>query len=264
MQKIKAYIRMGVIDALEMRFQLMYWLYVNMAPLIVMSYLWFHIYAKKENIGGYTLSMMITYYLLTRLINRIISTYSEERIAKDIKDGRLNQYITRPISYIAYKFGERIGIRVINLIIVVPVYALAIWLLRDYFIFNLTIQNTAILLLNLALSLISFFLLAYIIGMMAFFMVETHALNGLKEQVVSVMSGYLFPLSLLPGTLQNIFKLLPFYYYYNFPMQVYFGQLSLTEMATGLIIQALWVIALYVMSEIMWHRGTKNYEATGI
>lgn len=264
MQKIKAYIHIGVIDALEMRFQLLYWLYVNMTPIIVMSYLWLHIYAKKENIGGYTLSMMITYYLLTRLINRIISTYSEERIAKDIKDGRLNQYITRPISYIAYKFGERIGIRVINLIIVLPVYAVAIWLLREYFILNLTIQNTMIITLNLMLSLVSFFLLAYIIGMMAFFMVETHALNGLKEQVVSVMSGYLFPLSLLPESLENIFKLLPFYYYYNFPMQVYFEKLSLQEMTIGLIIQVLWIIILYLTSEIMWSQGTKNYEATGI
>lgn len=264
MNKFIAYIRIGLVDGLEMRFQLLYWLYVNMAPILLMSYLWFHIYAKKENVGGYSLSMMITYYLLTRFINRIISTYSEERIAKEIKDGRLNQFIARPIDYLTYKFGERIGIRTINLLVVIPVYVLAAWILKDNIIVPLTLQNAAIIGLNLMLSIVSFFLLAYIIGMMAFFMVETHALNGLKEQITSIMSGYLFPLTLLPESLQYIFKLLPFSYYYHFPMQVYFNQLSGKEIIAGLAIQGTWIIISYLSARAIWHQGTKNYEATGI
>ncbi len=264
MNKFKAYIKIGVIDALEMRFQLVYWLYVNMAPIILMAYLWSNVYSKKDLIGGFSLNMMVTYYILTRLFNRIVSTYSEERIAKDIKDGQLNQFITRPISYISFKFGERIGIRIINLVIVIPIYAIMILFLKKYFIWQMTLLNFTIISINLFLSLTSFFLLAFIIGLMAFFMIETHSLNGLKEQVTGLMSGYIFPLSLLPPELQQIFKYLPFAYYYNFPMQVYFNQISTREMLLGLVIQSIWIVILYGICKLMWKKGTKNYEATGI
>ncbi len=264
MNKFTTYIKIGVLDALEMRFQLLYWLYVNMAPIIMMTYLWSHLYAQKGEIGGYSLNMMVTYYLVTRLINRIISTYAEERIAKDIKEGRLNQYITRPIDYMTYKFGERLGIRAVNLIIVIPIYMILMLILREYLIFNFDSITIIFLSINFFLSLILFFFLAFMIGMMAFFMVETHALNGLKDQVINLMSGYLFPLTLLPEKLQEIFSYLPFTYFYNFPMEVYFQRLTTIQIYQGLGIQCVWIIVFYLIAQLIWQQGTKNYEGIGI
>ena len=148
MNIFRSYIKIGVLDALEMRFQLLYWLYVNMAPILLMTFLWSQVYAHKPIIGGFSLNMMVTYYLLTRLINRIISTYSEERIAKDIKDGQLNQHITRPMNYITYKFGERLGIRAVNLIIVIPIYVILAIILRKYMIIELDAITTLYLSVN--------------------------------------------------------------------------------------------------------------------
>ena len=165
MNKFATYVKIGILDALEMRFQLLYWLYVNMAPIIMMTYLWSHLYGQKSDIGGYTLNMMVTYYLMTRLINRIISTYAEERIAKDIKEGRLNQYITRPIDYMTYKFGERIGIRAVNLLIVVPVYLPLMLILQKYLIF---LRSRNHRLLDNFFLLCSFSSLAFISAQMAF------------------------------------------------------------------------------------------------
>lgn len=264
MQKFIAYLKIGVLDALEMRFQLLYWLYVNMAPILLMTFLWTHIYGEKNAIGGFSLNMMVTYYFLTRFINRIISTYAEERIAKDIKEGQLNQYITRPIHYITYKFGERLGIRFINLLIVIPVYVVLMLILKEYIILNLSISTALFLGLNFFLSLVSYFFLANIIGMMAFFMIETHALNGLKDQLISIISGYMFPLALLPEIIQKIFSYLPFSYYYNFPLQIYFQKISTVQIYQGLIMQALWIVAFWLISIMIWRTGTKDYEGTGI
>ncbi len=264
MNKFATYIKIGTLDALEMRFQLLYWLYVNMAPIIMMTYLWSHLYAQKSDIGGYSLNMMVTYYLLTRLINRVISTYAEERIAKDIKEGRLNQYITRPIDYMVYKFGERLGIRAVNLLIVIPVYVILMLILQKYIIFNFNVTTIVFLSINFFLSLVLFFFLAFIIGMMAFFMVETHALNGLKDQVINVMSGYLFPLTLLPEKIQEVFSYLPFTYFYNFPMEVYFQRLTTAQIYQGLGIQLAWIVAFYLITQVIWRNGTRNYEGVGI
>ncbi len=264
MNIFRSYIKIGVLDALEMRFQLLYWLYVNMAPILLMTFLWSQVYAHKPIIGGFSLNMMVTYYLLTRLINRIISTYSEERIAKDIKDGQLNQHITRPMNYITYKFGERLGIRAVNLIIVIPIYVILAIILRKYMIIELDAITTLYLSVNFFLSLISYFFLACIIGMMAFFMLETHALNGLKDQLISIISGYMFPLSFLPESVQSVFAYLPFSYYYNFPLQIYFHKISPSQIYQGLGVQLIWITIFYGITLAIWRYGTKDYEGTGI
>lgn len=264
MKKFCAYIKIGVIDGLEMRFQLLYWLYINMAPIVLMVIVWLAVYQKQDTIKGYTLPMMITYYVVARFINRLISTYAEERIAKDIKDGQLNQYITRPIDYIVFKFGERIGIRAVNLIIVIPVYIAVALILRNYMVMPTTSINALFMTLNLIISQTSYVLLAVLLGMMAFFMVETHALFGIKDNVVNVISGYMFPLVLLPMPIQNILKYTPFEYYYHFPMQLYFNQLPAGEIARGFVVQLAWLVVFYIAARVIWRYGTRNYEAIGI
>ena len=92
MKKFIAYVRIGIVDGLEYRFQLTYWLYLNMIPIFLVLYLWLNVYQEKKLIGPYTLEMMMTYYILTKWINRFATTYSETRIAKDIKDGQLSPF----------------------------------------------------------------------------------------------------------------------------------------------------------------------------
>lgn len=263
MKKFLASIKIGIADGLEYRFQLLYWLTINMVPIILMIALWNAIYANKETFGQYTLPMMITYYVTTKLFNRLTTTYSEERIAKDIKDGNLNQFLTRPINYAVLKFGERIGIRLVNAIMYIPAYCLVFYLLRDTIVAPTSASALAIITAVLAINIFSHFLLARILGSTAFFMLETRALFGLKENVITLISGYMFPLFLFPELLQKILMLTPFPYYYYFPMQIYFGLLSKTEIIQGLTIQIFWMFALFFLGEIIWKKGLKKYEAVG-
>lgn len=264
MKKLSAYIRIGIVDGLEYRFQLTYWLYLNMIPILLMFYLWLTVYQEKEMIGKYNLNMMITYYVLTKLINRFTTTYSEGRIAKDIKDGNLNQFLTRPANYSVLKFGERLGIRLVNAAIFVPLYAIIIVLMQKYFIMPINFPALALIATNILVSIVSAFLMARILGFTAFFMLETHALFGLKDHVISLLSGFMFPLFLFPQWLEKILMYLPFPYYYYFPMEIYFGHLNVNEIARGFTIQFIWIFLLFFMGEWLWKKGIKNYEAVGI
>ena len=264
MKKFLAFIKIGMADGLEYRFQLTYWLLLNMIPMILMIALWSAIYGEKETFGPYSLAMMVTYYVTTKFINRITTTYSEGRIAKDIKDGNLNQFLARPMNYSMLKFGERLGIRVVNMIIFIPGYALAYLLLYKYIV--PPVDGIAIFLVtvNTLINIISHFLLARILGSAAFFMLETHALFGLKENVVMLASGYMFPIFLFPEVIQKILLLTPFPYYYYFPMQIYFGLLSQAEIIQGFTIQFLWMIALFLIGEWIWKKGLQRYEGVGV
>ncbi|MEK7544712.1 MAG: ABC-2 family transporter protein [Patescibacteria group bacterium] len=263
MKKFLASVQIGIADGLEYRFQLLYWLTINMVPIILMIALWSAIYAEKTIFGQYTLPMMITYYVITKLFNRLTTTYSEERIAKDIKDGNLSQFLTRPINYAVLKFGERMGIRIVNAALYIPAYGLVFYLLRNTIVAPASAGALGVITIILAINIFSHFLLARILGSAAFFMLETRALFGLKENIITLISGYMFPLFLFPELLQKFLMLTPFPYYYYFPMQVYFGLLSKTEILQGIAIQTFWMFALFFIGEAVWKKGLKKYEAVG-
>ena len=48
-----------------------------------------------------------------------------------------------------------------------------------------------------------------------------------------------------------------------FPVSIYMGKTVGAELARGLLIQAGWVIAAYLMARFAWKRGIKHYSAVG-
>lgn len=264
MKKFISYFQFGLRDALQHRFQLVYWMLLNLFPVLAFIYLWKAVYQTKAEIGGYSLAMMMTYYAFTRLLNRIITTYTEIEISREIKEGEMTKHLVRPMNYFIYKFGERLGIRIVTLLLNIPVYAAIFLIFREYFILEFHIGSSLLLLINVLLSVHLYFLISYAFGLMAFFMTETHSLFGMKDNIINLLAGAMFPLQLMPETAQHILTYLPFQYFYFFPMQIYFGKLSSTEILTGFSIQVLWIVIMSAIIQWMWKTGIRRYEAIGI
>src|SRR5437879_9739122 len=98
--------------------------------------LWRTIYSgNNSSIAGYTLSQMISYYLVITIVDSLTAVNEDDwQIATDIKDGNISQFLLKPIDYLAYRlclFGA--GRLVYTLVALVPV-ALFIFCQRRYFI----------------------------------------------------------------------------------------------------------------------------------
>ena len=49
---------------------------------------------------------MIYYYLLALLVSNLVTpTEDEWQIAADIREGQINSFLTKPMSYLGYRFG---------------------------------------------------------------------------------------------------------------------------------------------------------------
>lgn len=264
MNKLKAYFNIGIQNGLQHRFQLFYWMLLNIFPVIAFLFVWWNVYEQVDTIQGYTLPMMMTYYVITRLINRTISTYSEIEIAREIKEGEINKHLLKPMSYFTYKFGERLGIRLITLIINIPLYIGIFFFFHQYFILTIDLTTGLLLLANILLSIHLFFLISYFFGMTAFFLTETHALFGIKDHLISILAGGLFPLQLLSPNIRDILYILPFPYFYSFPMDIYFHAISNTTIIRGFSIEVIWICIMTYVVHIMWEKGIRRYEAVGI
>src|SRR5205814_8981947 len=80
----------------------------GLSPLAGTVFLWRAIFREPggKGFGGYDYGSLIYYYLLTLLVSNLVTpTEVEWQIAADIREGEINALLTKPMSYLAYRFS---------------------------------------------------------------------------------------------------------------------------------------------------------------
>ena len=103
----------------------------------------------------------------------------------------------------------------------------------------------------------------YLISLFSFYFVEISSFFFTVDIVLELLSGSLIPLEFLPAPLNTITQFLPFSYLIHFPVNVYLGNLSGTEIVNGLISQVIWSLVFYVLIRVLWKKGLNKYESVG-
>lgn len=88
-----------------------FWLFTlnRMVEIIVYIFVWQAIYRQTGNAGGFTLSQMITYYILATAFSSIATWGINEDMAHSIRTGQINKELLNPITYFSYYFGINLG-----------------------------------------------------------------------------------------------------------------------------------------------------------
>ena len=81
--------------------------------------------------------------------------------------------------------------------------------------------------------------------------------------MVEFLSGALFPLDILPASLQNVLNFTPFPYLIFFPLQVYLGKITGFLLFKGIFISTIWIFILWFFMNWIWKKGFKVYQAYG-
>ena len=107
MMKYLHVLSIGVQNTLVYRVNFLFRAAFGLVPLMGTLYVWRAIYAGKadgELIGAYTLSGMVSYYLLVNFVDALTAVAEDDwQIAADIKDGNISQFLLKPIDYLAYR-----------------------------------------------------------------------------------------------------------------------------------------------------------------
>src|SRR6476646_8540292 len=107
-------------------------------------------------------------------------------------------------------------------------------------------------------ALLQFFM-SYAMAMLAFWVLEVSTFIFILFAFEYIASGHLFPLSILPPTVQKILFLTPFPYQMYFPISIYMGKTTGNELLRGILIQAGWVVVAYGVARFAWNRGIRKY-----
>ena len=266
MKKYWHVINVGIQNNLTYRFNFLARAVFGLIPLIAILSVWRKIYEGNGGglVGTYTLPEMISYYLLVTIVDALTAVNEDDwQIAADIKDGNISQFLLKPVDYLFYRACLFFAGRVSYLAVAAVPLAIFILCLKHYFVLPPDWGTFACFLLSIVLTALLQFFTSYAMAMLAFWVLEVSTFIFILYAFEYIASGHLFPLDILPPTLQHLMSFTPFPYQLYFPVSLYMGKTVGADLARGLAIQLLWVVLAYGMARFAWARGIKKYSAVG-
>jgi ABC-2 type transport system permease protein len=267
MKKYWHVINIGIQNNLTYRFNFLARSVFGLIPLIAILYVWKTIYSGNgsgSKVGNYTLAEMISYYLLTTIVDALTAVNEDDwQIAADIKDGNISQFLLKPIDYLWYRLCLFLSGRLTYLAVAVVPLTLFILYLRQYFVLPPDWTAFGCFLLSTILTALLQFFMSYAMAMLAFWVLEVSTFIFILFAFEYLASGHLFPLDILPRGLEQALYFTPFPYQLYFPVSIYMGKTVGSDLAMGLLIQGAWVLVAYLVARLAWQRGIKRYSAVG-
>lgn len=266
MSKYWVVFRVAISERLVYRADFFIATFLRFIPIITTILLWRAIFdgAKIEQVGGLAYSQMVSYYLFV-MISRAFGSMPRlaTDIAIDIRDGGLRKYLLQPIDYIGYNIALRGAHKLIYFVMAALPYTFVFWLCRDFLPGWPTGAAFGLSILSLILAFMLGFAINALIGMLGFWFLEVSSLLHVFMTAQYFLSGHMFPLSLLPDSIQQIVTLLPFAYETYYPAMILLQRLSTSEMIHVIMIQCAWVLVLGGLTRLAWSRGLRRYAAYG-
>ncbi|TAK95854.1 hypothetical protein EPO05_03080 [Patescibacteria group bacterium] len=237
----------------------------NLLEIVVQIIVWTVIFQKVDVVQGYARNEMISYVVFGWLFVFLTENYGLENIVEhNIFEGKVSEFLVKPISYLKYIFSFSLGRMSVALVSSIGMMLLVILFFRDQLIFNLDPVRALLLLGMVGAGLVLKIYFAVMIGMIAFWTQRIVGIDYSLGVFIKFFSGVYFPLVFLPPLALAICKALPFMYVFYVPTQLYLGKLSVGQGAWALVFELAWIVVMYFLTKLMWTRGLRKYEGVGI
>lgn len=267
MEKYWHVINIGIQNTLVYRFNFLFRTVFGFIPLLANIYLWRAVFAGKAQdptVAGYTLGGMVSYYLLITIVDALTAVNEDDwQIAADIKDGNINQFLVKPIDYLAYRLCLFYSGRLVYILVAGLPVALFVFAQRQYFSAPTDAFRLFCFLASVALTGLLQFFMSYTMALLAFWVVEVSTFIFILFAFEYIAGGHLFPIDILPPALAKVLYYTPFPYQLFFPVSIYLGRMPDDQVLRGLLIQAGWVVGFYFFARYVWSRGIRRHTAVG-
>ncbi|OGM60385.1 hypothetical protein A3A75_04045 [Candidatus Woesebacteria bacterium RIFCSPLOWO2_01_FULL_39_10] len=248
------------------RLNFVMWRVRNVIQIFLVFYLWDAVFANPDRVVfGYDREKILTYVFGLLTVKALVLSARAMDIAGEISRGELSNYLLKPLNYFNYWITRDISSKALNLSFAIVETLILVIILKPPFFIQSNLLAILGFLVTISLAVFLFSLLLFIVSSLTFWMPEAgwgiHFL--VTVVIVEFLSGALFPLDILPGSLQNALYFTPFPYLIFFPLQVYLGNIGGLEFIKGLSISVFWVVFLWFSMKAIWQKGLKEYQAYG-
>jgi ABC-2 type transport system permease protein len=238
--------------------------FTNIGSVLLRVYLlrslWTALYAQNAAPASIPLHAMITYATVALMMSLVLEVDGTRAIREKVREGTIATDLMKPISLPAYFFSDGIGATLLQALLIVPSVLLAL------FIVHIDVPRPTVFLaflVSFALGYAVNFLLNFLMNIVAFWTLETFAVQLMIRWASDLLGGQLLPLDFFPGTLGRIVEALPFAAIYSTPLRIYIGELGPTQWWPAMASQAMWVVLFGTAATVFWRVAERRVVVQG-
>jgi ABC-2 type transport system permease protein len=238
--------------------------FTNVGSLLVRLYLmkmvWTALYAQNTAPAGVPLHAIITYTTIALLMSLVLEIDGTRLIRDRVREGSIATDLMKPINLPLYFFSDGFGQTMLHAMLIVPALALALFIVHIDVPPPLVLSAFAF---SFALGYIVNFLMNFLMNTIAFWTLETFAIQLIVRWVSDILGGQIVPLIFFPGFLQKIVLALPFAAIYSTPLLIYVGTIPPSSYLAAFATQLAWGAGFAIVATFVWRGALKRVVVQG-
>lgn len=239
-------------------------IFVGPVYFIVQYFIWSAVYARNTGLRGMELSEILTYFGITSLIFYLTMDFADWNLQMLIRTGKFLTFAIRPLHHPFFALSQKIGHRILGFFFeFLPCLCIFTFVCK----INMRPASFFWFIISIVLAFLMNFYLNYIIGMSAFWFVQSEGIRSVYALLQNIFSGSLIPLVFFPDALQKLLFFLPFQYISYVPTMVFTGKYTLGNISLSIPqivgIQAIAVLVTALVCEILYKISMKRFTGVG-
>ncbi len=249
-------------NGLVYRTSLLLWRLRQVISTLMALTIWTTAYTSATPQLSYNQSQMITYIFLTGILQSIVLATALQGLTTFIYSGQLSFLLTKPINIYSYLATQDLADKLKNVLFIVLESILLYLIFRPSVIWP-DLSGLMIFGLVVMAGVVMNFFISLIFGAFGFWSPESWGPRFLFYTLIMFTSGTLFPLDILPQTIQTIMYLTPLPYLSFVQTQIFLGRVDGSELTPILLGLVFWILVLGLGAVYLWRKGLRNYSAMG-
>ena len=228
----------------------------------ILYYLWKAAFTEEATIQGFTWDDMRTYVVIAYGLNALIGWRISANMMMTIRTGDILRDLTRPLNYCSTQLSMATGGAMVE-----GILSLGLTLVVGLVFIGIKPPDspTAAALFGVAVVL-GFFtkaLVVFCVSLLTFWTLNGVGIAWSREAVITILSGTIIPLAMMPGWLRVIADVSPLRGVVSTPLMIYLGQATGLEALGLLALSVAWLVAMWFFANWAWRAAFNRVEIQG-
>ena len=235
---------------------------VSVIQIFMLTRVWSALYGTRPDVLAMPLHELLVYLTVANLIAWSFPTHMTTMYLRErIREGAVVFDLARPLGFVPQMAAQMAG--TLGGALVIIAMALPLILVAGSLSLPAGPAAAGLFVVSLLCAYAIAGMLALLVGMIAFWTLETDGFTMLYVLVSSFLSGALVPVSVFPGALRTLVQVLPFQATTYVPTSIYIGSLRGADALGAIGVQLVWVVVLGLVTALVWSRAVRRVVVQG-
>jgi ABC-2 type transport system permease protein len=214
-------------------------------------WVWRVLYTQRPGAFGVDLNQMVTYGVMGMALELFIWSRPQWYMSNQVKSGAIDTDLMKPLDFHFYMLARSVGETLMGITLLAIPALLVAYLLLDIQLPS-DLPTGLLFTISLVLGYLLLFHLNFILGSLSVVALDIRHISWAYFSLIRFLGGQIVPLWLFPSFIRVLAEVLPFKGTYFIPISIYIGKLSGADAVRALEFQFVWLVALVMLSRLLW------------